>query len=119
MGIHGGAVAGPRMAVRGRAREIDAAFYIAALFDHQSSGVNFTDEPCALPDVHPVGCLQLAFYATPNLDIARVDVGPDSTIRGNREAMLEHLDRSLHFSVDGQVLPAQKASLHNDTFPQT
>ena len=49
----------------------------------------------------------------------RVDVGPDAPSRANREAMLEHLDGSFHFSVDSQVLPAQEMPFDNDTFPKT
>jgi hypothetical protein len=33
--------------------------------------------------------------------------------------MIEHLDGSFHFSVDGQVLPAQEVSFDNDTFSKT
>src|SRR5260370_3051659 len=98
------------MAVRGVARKIDAAFYVATLFDHDPGGVNITYKLPTLADIYLSHGLELALYVTQHLNIARLDVGPDAPIRGNREAMLDHVDRSFPLSVARQVFPAKKMS---------
>src|SRR5439155_16370245 len=103
-----------RMAVRGMARKVDAASYVATLFDHDPGGVYITYKLPTLADIYLGHGLELALYVTQHLDIARLDVGPDAPIRGNRETMLDHVDRSFDLSVDGQVLHAKELAFDND-----
>jgi hypothetical protein len=44
----------------------------------------------------------------------RRDVGSNASIRGNREAMFDDINRSFHFSEDRQVFPANEVAFEND-----
>jgi len=76
-----------------------------------------TNKLPTLSDIYFVHGFQLAFEATPNLDVARVDVSLDGPIRGDRKSMLAEVDCSFHFSIDGQVLLAKEVSFDQNSFP--
>src|SRR5260370_31573907 len=88
------------------ARQLDASFNVPTVCDDDDGGTNLANQLCALADIYLVHGFYLAVDRTKDFNLSDLDVGPDLPMRGNREAMLDHIDRSLHFALDGQVLLA-------------
>src|SRR5712691_8819490 len=101
---------------RFHSRDIDAAFKVSSIFDHDAGGLDVSYQAGFLAEDNLFGSLHVALYGSVHHNFPRLHRCADFSVRAYGETVLQ-LDRALHLTINVQFLAAVNFSLHSHRRP--
>jgi hypothetical protein len=95
---------------------VDTAFEVCAILDHDALSDNITCKNCGLPQLDSISACDIAIYSTLDHDLFGIDVRANASVRTDCEVVIVEFNAAFNFSVYVQIFTSRKFTLDHHGF---